>query len=375
MGREPYEDMKMDIKFQGTEYGVRKTNYPAGGRAAIVLWDKEHDEIGYVATVNLPDAPLLGNQTFIKDYSENEGMLKALQDAGIVKDTGLRVRSGFVQVPIAEFQGRFRDFVPEQQDRPEAASPGDYALTIDDTARRAQRREPDGFDRAVADLPRLWREDTRGYSVVSWEELSAERKIEYLSQHAASHDVPFDRFTEAARRTLGMEPGQEFTADDDHPLPSPRELKALAEEIRQEEFAARVRDYGEADAATYGARMAEAYRHRAEALGLAGSPARSPITDAELERLVGELERGWDEGHATRNDPSRSPDDPDSRNRAEGAGMTAGNPGDATQAEAADNKQQPAERQPSAPSNEYARTLDATARRAQQRDPDRGIDR
>jgi hypothetical protein len=34
-----------------------------------------------------------------------------------------------------------------------------------------------------------------------------------------------------------------------------------------------------------------------------------------------------------------------------------------------------AEPQPSAPAGEYARTLDATARRAQQRDPDRGIDR
>jgi hypothetical protein len=80
---------------------------------------------------------------------------------------------------------------------------------------------------------------------------------------------------------------------DDDAVPSHDELRALAEEIRQDEFAARVRDYGEADAATYDARMAEAYRHRAEALGLAGSPEQPPITDAELERLVGELERGW----------------------------------------------------------------------------------
>lgn len=70
-------------------------------------------------------------------------------------------------------------------------------------------------------------------------------------------------------------------------------LRALAEEIRQDEYAARVRDYGEADAATYEARMAEAYRYRAEALGLTEVPDRPPLTDAELERLLGEMERGW----------------------------------------------------------------------------------
>jgi hypothetical protein len=34
-----------------------------------------------------------------------------------------------------------------------------------------------------------------------------------------------------------------------------------------------------------------------------------------------------------------------------------------------------ADRQPAAAVSDYARTLDATARRAQERDPDRGIDR
>jgi hypothetical protein len=101
---------------------------------------------------------------------------------------------------------------------------------------------------------------------------------------------------------------------DDDRLPSPDELRALAEEIRRDEFAARVRDYGEADAATYDARMAEAYRHRALALGLAGSAARPPIADAELERLLDELERGWAEGHGTRDNPSGPLDEADRRN-------------------------------------------------------------
>jgi hypothetical protein len=113
-----YEDMQMEIKFNGKEYGVRRTHYRPehGGRAAIVLWDNEYDEIGLVATVNLPDDRLEKNQTFIKDYSENTGMLRTLEAAGIVKDTGLRTHSGFVEVPIVEFQGRFREDATQQYD-------------------------------------------------------------------------------------------------------------------------------------------------------------------------------------------------------------------------------------------------------------------
>lgn len=121
MGQQ-YEDMKTNVTFQGTEYGIRKTQYSHGGRTAIVLWDKQHDEIGFVATVNLPDHPLLADYTFIKNYSENEGMLKILEDAGIVKDTGMRVQSGFVEVPVVELQGRFRDQPQEPEYDPESAS-------------------------------------------------------------------------------------------------------------------------------------------------------------------------------------------------------------------------------------------------------------
>jgi hypothetical protein len=120
MAAQVYEDMKMDIKFQGKEYGVRKTHYHEGGRTAIVLWDKEHNEIGYVATVNLPDERLGKNQTFDKDYSENQGMLQTLENAGIVKDTGMHTRSGFVDIPIAELQGRFREDAPEKQYNPQS---------------------------------------------------------------------------------------------------------------------------------------------------------------------------------------------------------------------------------------------------------------
>jgi hypothetical protein len=37
------------------------------------------------ATVNLPEQSLLPHQVLIKSYSENEGMLQALQEAGVVR--------------------------------------------------------------------------------------------------------------------------------------------------------------------------------------------------------------------------------------------------------------------------------------------------
>ncbi len=75
---------------------------------------------------------------------------------------------------------------------------------------------------------------------------------------------------------------------------SDEEIRALGAEWEADEHAARVRDYGEADAATYQARMAEAYRFRAEAIG-PSPPDPPPVGDEELDRIITELERGWRE--------------------------------------------------------------------------------
>ena len=71
------------------------------GRTAVVLEDEEG--LYAVATVNLPDEPLEDGYVFVKDYSENEGMLQALVDAGIVERTDKdTVQSGYVEVPVAK---------------------------------------------------------------------------------------------------------------------------------------------------------------------------------------------------------------------------------------------------------------------------------
>jgi hypothetical protein len=57
----------------------------------------------------MPDVPLGRNEVCIKDYSENEGMAAALEAAGVIKPTGRTVRYGFVEIPVCELLGPFRE--------------------------------------------------------------------------------------------------------------------------------------------------------------------------------------------------------------------------------------------------------------------------
>lgn len=96
------------VRFKHWNCIVRKREY-ANGRPALVLVDAEDGSPIAKATVNLPDVPLGKNQVAIKDWAENEGMLKALTEAGIVKPTGQTIRSGYVDVPVCELQPPFRE--------------------------------------------------------------------------------------------------------------------------------------------------------------------------------------------------------------------------------------------------------------------------
>lgn len=89
------------VRFLGVDCVVEKTRY-ANGRPALILKDARNGEDFAVATVNLPGVPAGPNQVFIKDYSENEGILAALEAAGVVKPTNVMASSGFVSMPICE---------------------------------------------------------------------------------------------------------------------------------------------------------------------------------------------------------------------------------------------------------------------------------
>jgi hypothetical protein len=88
------------VHFKGFLCEMQWKTYP-NGRAALYLVDAQTRETVAVATADLPDAPLKPGEVFIKDHSENRGMLAALEQAGVVKATGAAVRSDFAEVPVA----------------------------------------------------------------------------------------------------------------------------------------------------------------------------------------------------------------------------------------------------------------------------------
>ena len=70
------------IKFAGVACDLDYTRY-YGGNKRLTLVDSEGFTIA-MATTNI-DTPLEPDQVFIKSYSENKGMLKALFDAGVIE--------------------------------------------------------------------------------------------------------------------------------------------------------------------------------------------------------------------------------------------------------------------------------------------------
>jgi Domain of unknown function (DUF4313) len=102
-------DLEMKtIRFREWDCVVEKSQY-GNGRPALILNDAHDGEQIAVATVNLPNVAAGPNEVFIKDYSENEGVLKALLEAGVVKLTGETVSSGFVAIPKVELLPPFRE--------------------------------------------------------------------------------------------------------------------------------------------------------------------------------------------------------------------------------------------------------------------------
>jgi hypothetical protein len=75
-------------------------NKYGNGRLALDFVDSVTGEPIIRATVNLPDEPLADNETLIKSYSENDGMVEALTALGLIERTGRFAQSGFVEIEI-----------------------------------------------------------------------------------------------------------------------------------------------------------------------------------------------------------------------------------------------------------------------------------
>ena len=92
--------LKDDIRFLNWTGKLVASHY-SNGRLALQIISHQHEPIATV-TVNLPDDNLPPGHIFLKDYSENKSMLEAMILQGIVEDTGVRVQSGFVEIPLCK---------------------------------------------------------------------------------------------------------------------------------------------------------------------------------------------------------------------------------------------------------------------------------
>jgi hypothetical protein len=99
----------MKVKFKHWDCKMVSGRY-SNGRTVLALADEEGPVA--VATVNVPEEPLGPDEVCVKDYSENEGMVAALVEAGVVEPLVVRrVRQGFVEIPVCRLTEKARAFV------------------------------------------------------------------------------------------------------------------------------------------------------------------------------------------------------------------------------------------------------------------------
>ncbi len=81
---------------------VRVGRYPQGNQIAIALVDADTSEPVATLSTNLAayDVPVEPDAVAIKDWSENAPIIKPLLASGLFKDTGKRVATNHVEIPI-----------------------------------------------------------------------------------------------------------------------------------------------------------------------------------------------------------------------------------------------------------------------------------
>ena len=88
------------MRYKDWDCNVQVTRY-VNGQAALVLIDREDGELIAKASTCC-NIDLKEDETAIKVWTENEGMLEALVSAGVVVDTGERVECGWSEAPIVK---------------------------------------------------------------------------------------------------------------------------------------------------------------------------------------------------------------------------------------------------------------------------------
>lgn len=94
------------VRFRGQDCWIGWAQYSNDRRAIqlMTMVDGVYEEPVTRATVNIPEHHLNEDEVAIKDWSENEGMVEALVEAGVIHPPHRHIQSGYVQVPIARWR-------------------------------------------------------------------------------------------------------------------------------------------------------------------------------------------------------------------------------------------------------------------------------
>lgn len=116
------------VRFGGHDCLVLAERYASNGHTALLLYDAKTGEPVATASLNMPHVPLAPNQVFIKDYSENAGMLNALEEAEIVRVSGVYIPTGIGSLPVCELliPPPEQDREPQRQAEPGKQARGDW---------------------------------------------------------------------------------------------------------------------------------------------------------------------------------------------------------------------------------------------------------
>ena len=95
--------MKKNVEFLGIECAVDMEQTYPNGRPALILTDAEDGSGVCYASINIPQIDLEKDEVIIKNYSENQGVLDALIEAGIITKPVKEVQiSQWVIAPICK---------------------------------------------------------------------------------------------------------------------------------------------------------------------------------------------------------------------------------------------------------------------------------
>jgi hypothetical protein len=91
----------LELKFQDWRCRLVMEQYSDGGGPSLRLVDADDGSSIARVTSKLSEFNPQEDELLIKNYSENEGVLAALVDAGVLTDTGVTVRTEFAELSIA----------------------------------------------------------------------------------------------------------------------------------------------------------------------------------------------------------------------------------------------------------------------------------